>query len=127
MVFDLLFSALINLFEGGKSFVLRFFKKNCQISTSCLLSWCLEKELLFAPARFIRTFNVINEVNCVLLRGNECSKILRYIRTFDVISVVCTIQVDCVLLRRKRRIENIALYQNFDVITEVNCVLPRRR
>ena len=44
----------------------------------------------------------------------------RYNRTFDVIS-----EVNCVLLKRKRRFENIALYPNFDVISEVNCVLPR--
>ena len=42
-------------------------------------------------------------------------------QTFDVIS-----EVNCVLLKRKRRFENIALYPNFDVISEVNCVLPRR-
>ena len=38
----------------------------------------------------------------------------RYIRTFDVIS-----EVNCVLLRRTRSFKIIALYQNFDDITEV--------
>ena len=37
-----------------------------------------------------------------------------YLRTFDVIS-----GVTCVLPQRKRRPENIALYPNFDVISEV--------
>ena len=46
----------------------------------------------------------------------------RYIRTFDAIS-----EVNCVVLRRKRRFEKIALYPNFDVISEVNCVSPRRK
>ena len=45
-----------------------------------------------------------------------------YIRTFDVIS-----DMICFLLRRKRRIEFIALYPKFDVISEVNCALLRRR
>ena len=38
----------------------------------------------------------------------------RYIRSFDVIS-----EVNCVLLRRTRSFKIIALYQNFDDITEV--------
>ena len=46
----------------------------------------------------------------------------RYIRTFDV-----TAEVNCVFLRRKRKFEKIALYPNFDIISEVICVLPRRR
>ena len=37
------------------------------------------------------------------------------------------IKVNCVLLRKKRRFENLAQYPNFDVISEGNCVLPRRR
>ena len=51
------------------------FYKFCQISifysTFNSLSWCLEKELPFVPARFIRTFSVIYEVNCGLLRGKR--------------------------------------------------------
>ena len=39
-------------------------------------------------------------------------------RTFDVMP-----EVRCALLRRTRRFENIALYPNFDVISEVNSVL----
>ena len=46
----------------------------------------------------------------------------RYIRTFDVIS-----EVICVLLTRKRRIENIVLFLNFDVISKVKYVSLRRR
>ena len=64
------------------------FYKFCQISTFYLLSWCLEKELLFVPARFIPTFNVIYEVNCVLLKGKQkfdniaqFPNFWRYIRT----------------------------------------------
>ena len=38
----------------------------------------------------------------------------RYIRTFDVVSVV-----NCVLLRRTRSSKIIALYPNFDVVSEV--------
>ena len=41
----------------------------------------------------------------------------RYIRTFDVMS-----EVNCVLLRSKRRFETFALYPSFDVIFEVKCV-----
>ena len=44
----------------------------------------------------------------------------RYLQIFDVIS-----EVNCVLLRTKRRFKNIALYPNFDVISEVDCVLLR--
>ena len=39
----------------------------------------------------------------------------RYIRTVDVTSVV-----NCVLLKKKRRFKNIALYPKYDVIFEVN-------
>ena len=41
----------------------------------------------------------------------------RYIRTFDVIT-----GVNCVFLRRKRRFQKVAIYPNFDVISEVICV-----
>ena len=46
----------------------------------------------------------------------------RYIRIFDVIS-----EVNGVFLQSKPSFEKIALYPNFDVISEANCVLPRRR
>ena len=44
--------------------VLRFLQV-LQISTfycTHLISWCLEKELPFVPARYIRTFKVVYEV-----------------------------------------------------------------
>ena len=45
-----------------------------------------------------------------------------YIRTCEVISVV-----HCVFLQRKQGFKRMALNPNFDVISEVNCVLPRKR
>ena len=48
-------------------------------------------------------------------------KILRYIRICDDIS-----EVNCVLLRRKWRFINIAIYPNFDVRSEVNYTWARR-
>ena len=61
-----------------------------------------------------------------LISGIHCIRFSQYISTniffntiriFDVIS-----EVKCILLRRKRKIEIIALYPKFDVIFEVNCV-----
>ena len=62
--------------------------------------------------RYIRTFELISEQYCVLL-NRRLKKAppfnpARYIQTFDVIS-----EVYCVLLRRKRRFEVITLYPNF--------------
>ena len=46
---------------------------------------------------------------------------LRYTGTFDGIS-----EDNCVLLKRKRRYESIALYPGIEFTSEVNCVLPGR-
>ena len=46
----------------------------------------------------------------------------RYIRMFDVIS-----ELRCVLPRRKIRFKNFALYSTFAVKSELNCVSPSRR
>ena len=61
----------------------------------------------------MRTFDVISVVNCGLLKGKRML-LLRYIRIFDVLS-----EVYCVLLRRTRSFNVIALYPNFDVVSEV--------
>ena len=76
----------------------------------------------FVSGHYIRTFDGLSEVICVLMRRRRFEKTLtfvsaRYTRTFDVIY-----EVFCTLLRRKRRIKINALYPKFDVIFEVNCV-----
>ena len=42
----------------------------------------------FVPARYIRIFDVISEVNCVLLRKKWSFKIIALYPNFDVISEV---------------------------------------
>ena len=95
MAFRLFFK---KIFQSTRTdqIVLQKFNKNLQ-------SWNV-----LGPARHIRTFNVMSEVNCVLLGRRLRFEILRYIQIFEVIS-----KVFCLLLRRMRRFENNVLYPNF--------------
>ena len=98
---------------------------------------------------YVRTFDVISDVNCVLLRKKRIFENIAlcpnydvisevktrftnreagvqkstptYVRTFDVIS-----EANCVLLRKKRKFENIALCPNYDVISDVKTRFTNR-
>ena len=89
-----------NLLCRGRKFIICVFPRFCQISTFYSILYLIlrftkeeaeirKQALPFVPARYIRTFDGISEVNCALLR-------------------------------RKRKFDKIALYPRFDVIPEVN-------
>ena len=72
---------------------------------------CSKKALPFVTACFIRTFDVVSDTKCVLLRRKRGSKKIPLHPNFDVIC-----EVNCVLLRSRlglRCIENFSLYPNF--------------
>ena len=140
-----------NLLCMGRKFMISvaFVSKFCQISILNLL------HLLSLLTQTVVTYSHACSylLTCSSLLPNVSSA--RYMRTIDVIS-----EVNCILLRSKRRFEFIALYPNFwryirtvsrftneeagvqksallfvpagfirtfDVISEVNCVLLQRK
>ena len=66
--------------------ILRFTKEETEVR---------KQAFPFVPARYIRTFDVISEVNCVFVRRKRSFEKIALYPNFDVIS-----EVNCVLPRR---------------------------
>ena len=113
--------------------MLRFIYKLCPISTFYstfyLLFRCLEKKLPFVPARFIGIFNVVYEVNCVLLKRKQQLKNFAQFTNFR-----CDIRTILRFTKEGAEIRkigsNLTLHGYIvisDVISDVNCVSLRRK
>ena len=97
------------------------FPKFCQISTFYSILYLIlrfteeeagvrKQALLFVPARYIRTFDVISEVNCVLLRRKLMfetitfeAQVIHFIEFFQISSFTCLVNLGMFHWRMRQR------------------------
>ena len=72
-------------------------------------------------------FQILPNLHFLLKRRRSFENKCSHLSQHAISELLALYPVNCDLLWRKRTFGNIVLYPNFDVISEVNCVLPSRR